>query len=167
MKTPRDARPARTAHLTPTRIALAIALSTLAAAPLALAADLGRSHVLAGQSGEKVRVTLRATRDNVGGYDVGAGKRLYCVTVSVANVGHKRFSDAPANDGVIVVRGGGEEHASIATGGSCDTLGLLKLAPGQHRTITLPFALRKGARPQSFEFTTSSGYGQKGAWKLP
>jgi len=166
MDTPRDARRARRPRLTPGRIALAVALSALASAPLALASDIGRSHVLTGQSGERVRVTLRGARDNVGGYDVGAGKRLYCVTVSVSNVGSKRFSDAPANDGVVVVRGGGEEHASIATGGSCDTLGLLKLTHGQHRTITLPFALRKGARPESFEFTTSSGYGQKGVWKL-
>src|SRR3954447_21975094 len=144
--------------------ALTLALASLA--PAALAGEIGRSHVLKGQSGELVRVTLVAARDNVTGYDVGAGKRLYCVTVTVANVGKKRFSDAPANDAVVVLRGGGEARASIATGGSCDTVGLVKLAAGKHQTLKLPFALRRGARPQSFEFTPSSGYGQPGAWKL-
>jgi hypothetical protein len=145
---------------------LAAGLALLALAPAAVASDIGRSRVVKGQSGELVRVTLVGTRDNVPGYQVPAGKRLYCLTVTITNVGKKRFKDAPGNDAVVVVRGGGEARASIATGGACDSVGLVNLAPGKRQTIKLPFALRKGARPQAFEFTPSSGFGQKGSWKL-
>src|SRR3954452_23801754 len=151
----------------PLRQAAGAGLALLALTPLALAGDFGKAHVLKGQSGELVRVTLLAAHDNVQGYQVPAGKRLYCLSLTIANVGHKRYTDAPGNDAVVVVRGGGEERALIATGGACDSVGLVKLAPGKRQTIKLPFALRKGARPTGFEFTPSSGYGQKGAWKLP
>src|SRR5690349_19956817 len=126
-------------HTITRRASISAGLALLALAPAALASDVGKAKVLKGQSGKIVRVTLVGMRDNVPGYQVAGGKRLYCVTITVANVGKKRFKDAPANDGVVVLRGGGEANASIATGGSCDTVGLTNLAPGKKVTLKLPF----------------------------
>ena len=148
------------------RAAAAAGVVLAVAAPLALAGDMGKSRVLKGQSGELVRVTLVGAKDNVGGYQLASGKRLYCLTVTIANVGKKRFNDAPGNDAVVVIKGGGEANASIATGGACDTVGLVNLAPGKKKTIKLPFQVRKGSKVTGFEFTPSSGYGQKGSWKI-
>jgi hypothetical protein len=148
------------------RAAVTAGLALLVIAPAALASDMGKSRNLKGQSGELVRVTLVSARDNVPGYQLQAGKRLYCLTVTIRNVGHKRFNDAPGNDAVVIIKGGGEANALIATGGSCDTVGLVNLAPGKSRTIKLPFQVRKGSKVTGFEFTPSSGYGQKGSWKI-
>ena len=148
------------------RAAVTAGVALLAIAPTALANDMGKAHVLKGQSGELVRVTLVGARDNVPGYQLQSGKRLYCLTVTIVNVGKKRFNDAPGNDAVVVIKGGGEANASIATGGACDTVGLVNLAPGKKKTIKLPFQVRKGSKVTGFEFTPSSGYGQKGSWKI-
>ena len=144
---------------------LALAASGLAAGT---AGELGKTKVLKGQTaGVKMAVTPTAFKDNVSGYAVDARHRVGCLTVTVKNLGKARLDEIIESGSVLVVQGGGEAPSFIASGGSCDTASLLKLAPGKSKSITVPFRIRKEAKVLlAYELTASSGYGEMASWKL-
>ena len=146
-------------------VALAFAASGSAAVR---AGELGKTKVVKGQTaGVKMAVTPIAFKDSVAGYAVDGRYRVGCLTLKVKNLGKSRLDEIVESGSVLVVQGGGEASSFIATGGSCDTASLLKLAPGKTRSITVPFRIRTEAKVLlAYELTASSGFGETASWKL-
>ena len=116
-----------------------------------------------------VKVTLKSTRGPFKGYDLPAGRRLIGVVVRFSNEGSGVYDD-PQPRGELKLAGGekGKQTNLIQLDGSknpCKNPSVV-LKTGQSRSACLAFEVPKGARPESFEFVTDSGYGDTGRWAL-
>jgi hypothetical protein len=116
-----------------------------------------------------VKVTLKGTKGPFKGYDLPSGRKLIGVVVRFSNEGSGLYDD-PQPRGELVLAGGkkGKQTNLIQLDGSknpCKNPSV-KLKTGQSRSACLAFEVPKGARPESFEFVTDSGYGDTGRWAL-
>ena len=135
---------------------------------------LGDTFTLVGQpsykkaSKEAVEVTVLKVVGPFSGFDVRPGNEIIGITVRLRGVGSKRFDD-PQPGGQLIVSGGetGEQTSLITGSGEnpCDNPSL-KLKKGQSATVCIAYEIPKKSKPRVFEFATSSGYGDKGIWKL-
>ena len=136
-------------------------------------AKVGDSITLVGQptykkaSKEAVKVTVLGVEGPFSGFDVSGGNELIGIKVKFEGVGTKPFDD-PQPNGQLTMSGGesGKQTNLISSGENpCDSPSL-KLRKGQSATSCLAYEVAKNAKPQVFEYATSSGYGDTGIWRF-
>lgn len=136
--------------------------------------DLGDALTLLGQPGykkqatEKVKVTVRAVKGPFSGFNIAKNHKLIGLSVRFYNAGDKPFSD-PLPNGKLTATGGasGKQTNLIAVGkpSPCKNP-RVNLKPGQSKDVCIAFDIPKSAKPVSFEYKASSGYGDTGIWQL-
>lgn len=118
---------------------------------------VGDTLTVKGQEKDVIAVTVLKTQDPATGYTVDAGKRIIGVIFKVKNVGKVSYDDFPT---ALVTTAEGESSASaIATGGTCDSPGGIRLKPGQSRSFCLPFEIAKKGRVVVIQYEPDGGYG--------
>ncbi len=135
-------------------------------------AGIGDALTLKGQDSlVQVRVVRVGDPIRGGQYDSpSSGSHFVGVFVSIKNVGTGTYSDAPTNSAKLITNT--DEQANSAPtitegdcGGSFSTD--IKLAPGELQQGCLPFEVKDGQTPKTFQFTPDSGFGQdNGEWRL-
>lgn len=136
--------------------------------------ELGDTFTLVGQPGfekaseEAVEVTVLGVTGPFSGFDLDPGRKLIGIKIRFKGVDGHVFDD-PQPNGQLTVTGGetGKQTSLIAVSGKnpCDNPSV-KLKEGKSVTSCLAFDIPKNAKPQVFEFATSSGFGDTGIWKL-
>jgi hypothetical protein len=116
----------------------------------------------------KVKVTLKGTRGPFSGYNLAAGHKLIGLDLRVTNVGGKRFDDALPGGMLNLVGGESGKQTSLISGSSANPCPnpSLKLKQGQSKDVCIAFDVPTRARLQTFRFSTDSGYGDTGLWRL-
>jgi hypothetical protein len=135
-------------------------------------ARIGDSITL-GTSDTKLQMTVTDVLDPVSGNsDIDqpeSGKRFVGVKIAVKNVGSKTYSDALSNGSQMVDSNDEQASTTILSEGECGNsfASSLRLSPGSRQVGCIPFEVRKGAKPKSFQFAGDSGFGPDNAeWKL-
>lgn len=135
--------------------------------------ELGDTFTLVGQptfkkaSKEAAEVTMVEIVGPFSGFDLRPGNQLIGVTLRIKSVGEKPYKD-PQPGGDLIAGGESGRQTSLITGtgeNPCDNPSL-KLDKGESATVCIAYEISKKARPQTFEFAMSSGYGDVGIWKL-
>lgn len=143
------------------------------AAPSSAApAKVGSAIVLAGQSSEKMTVTLVKVTDPAKGADEyttpAAGKHFVAVQLRLLNSGTVAYQDSPDNGARLVGADGSQFDPTVAT----TTVGTgfgghVNVAPGATALGVITFEVPDGAKPAQFQFALDSGFAdQTGQWAL-
>lgn len=136
--------------------------------------ELGDTFTLVGMprykkaSEEAAEVTVLETVGPFSGFDVPRGSQLVGVTVRIKSVGEKPYKDPQPGGDLIVTGSESGRQTSLITGtgeNPCDNP-RLNLSKGESATVCIAYQIPKSAKPKTFEFAMSSGYGDVGIWKL-
>lgn len=134
-------------------------------------ARLGDPLILKGTD-TTMEVTVLKVIDPVAGgqFDTPSkGHRFVGVQVRLHNVGGKTYDDSPSNGAHLIVTGDQQADSATISGGDCSlTFGSsATISPGSKQQGCLPFEVKRGTRPKTFQFQLDSGFGpQTGEWSL-
>lgn len=131
---------------------------------------VGETLSIDGGSGETLDVTVAGITKNLrkGEYDtVAAGNVLYGVTLIVKNTGTSLYDGSPDSSSNLILANDEQVSYSSASPPSCVDPSTIKVVPGAKRRLCVPFEIKRGATPKTFQFTfetsTSTGLGE---WTL-
>lgn len=116
----------------------------------------------------KVKVALTAIRGPFSGYDVASGHKLMGFDVRITNVGRKQ-AYIPLPSGIVtLVDGERAKQTGLITGSGTSPCQnpTLRLTRGQSKKVCIAFDVPKDGKLQTFQFSTDSGYGDTGLWRL-
>jgi hypothetical protein len=135
-------------------------------------ARLGDSITLEGND-SKIKVTVLGVTDplSVGSFDEPSQRnsRFLGVEIELRNVGSTTYSDSPSNGAKIVTDTHEQADPTIVSEGDCsggfayDAI----VSPGSILKGCIPFEVKNGQLPKTFQFSLDSGFGpQSGEWRL-
>jgi hypothetical protein len=137
---------------------------TIAALAAAAGASAGGNHgkvgatvTVKGQGKDTVAITVTKVEDPLLAYGADPGMREIGVVFSVRNVSKVKYSGTTS--GLVSTADGEMSGSQITGGGPCDPPAILNLAPGQTKTVCVPFEVIKTGKLAFIQFITDSGYG--------
>lgn len=124
---------------------------------------------------DSTSTSLRVTAEKsypieVGSIDrqVGVSDDALGVDLRIENTGDSPYQDSPSNGATLITKDDKQIPAAFLTEGSCSANGFasnLNLSPGDERVGCIAFDLA-GAKPDTFQWSPDSGFGEAAEWKL-
>lgn len=93
------------------------------------------------------------------------GNRYVGIRVRIRNTGNAPYDDSPSNGAAVIDAGDVEWDASVFDAIE-PALGSVRIAPGDARVGWITFEVGQNSRLRTFQFSTNSGFGNSGEWRL-
>lgn len=131
-------------------------------------AAVGDTLTLQGFEGLEMDVTLDEVEEGITGgeFDQPEGE-LVAVRLTLENTSDATYNDSPSNGATLVTDDDQQASSALLIEGDCTLDASVRIAPGDTRSVCIPFDVPQGASPRLFQFALDSGFAEQGGeWRL-
>lgn len=133
-------------------------------------ATVGDALQLEGFEGLRMAITLENVEKGISGGEFDqppAGTEFVGVNLQLENVGQTTYNDSPSNGATLVDSDDQQYTSTLLTGGQCTGSEQARVAPGDTRSVCIPFEVPQDANLRLFQFALDSGFSEQGGeWRL-
>lgn len=133
-------------------------------------ATVGDTLTLEGFEGLSMDVTLESVDRGIAGGEFDQapeGTEYVGVKLKLENVSDKTYNDSPSNGATLVTQDDEQVTSTILMEGECTGGDSARIAPGDTRSLCIPYEVPADAELRLFQFALDSGFSEQGGeWKL-